>query len=145
MEKKRMTHRARRSFSSLSFTLNKFYTKISTIRPSTLIISILTMAATVFLLGGGLYDLIVKPYPAVYSGGRFIFLYPNISYQFISDSVEAMMLFTLGAVGLLMMYQSTKYAYKPRQAYMLFLVGVVLLFLAYVLIEATINLKLRGG
>lgn len=140
-----MAHRIRREFSSLSFTLNKLYARISTIRPSTLIISILTMALTVFLFGGGLYDLIVKPYPAVYSGGQFIFLYPDISMQFISDSVEAMMLFALGAVGLIMMYQSTKYAYKPRQAYMLFLVGVVLLFLAYILLEATMRIKLNRG
>jgi len=125
--------------------MNKFYKKISTIRPSTLILSISTMAIAIFLFGGGLYDIIMKPYAAVYYGGRFIFLYPSLSYQFISDSIEAMILFALGVAGLVIMYQSTKYAYKPRQAYMMFLVGVVLLFLAYILLEATIELKLSGG
>jgi len=140
-----MSHRVKRGFSSLSFTMNKFYRRISTIRPSTLVISILVMAVTVFLLGGGLYDIIVKPFPAVYSGGRFIFLYPDLSMQFVSDSVEAMMLFTIGVVGLVVVYQSTKYAYKPRQAYMLFLIGAVLIFLAYVLLEATMRIKLNRG
>jgi len=140
-----MSHKVKREISSMSFTMNKFYRRISNIRPSAMILSILAMAFAVFLFGGGLYDIIMKPYPAVYYGGRFIFLYPDLSMQFISDSIEAMMLFTLGAVGLVAVYQSTKYAYKPRQAYMLFLVGVVLLFLTYILLEATVQLKISGG
>jgi hypothetical protein len=140
-----MSHKVKREISSLSFTMNKFYRRISNIRPSAMILSILAMAFAVFLFGGGLYDIIMKPYPAVYYGGRFIFLYPDLSMQFISDSIEAMMLFTLGVIGLVAVYQSTKYAYKPRQAYMLFLVGVVLLFLTYILLEATVQLKISGG
>jgi hypothetical protein len=50
----------------------------------------------------------------------------------------------MGAIGLVIVYQSTKYAYKPRQAYMMFLIGVVLLFMAYILLETTISLKLSG-
>jgi hypothetical protein len=125
--------------------MNKLYRRISNIRPSAMILSILAMAFAVFLFGGGLYDIIMKPYPAVYYGGRFIFLYPDLSMQFLSDSIEAMMLFTLGVIGLVAVYQSTKYAYKPRQAYMLFLVGVVLLFLTYILLEVTVQLKISGG
>jgi len=140
-----MSHKVKREISSLSFTMNKLYRRISNIRPSATILSILAMAFAVFLFGGGLYDIIMKPYPAVYYGGRFIFLYPDLSMQFLSDSIEAMMLFTLGVVGLVAVYQSTKYAYKPRQAYMLFLVGVVLLFLTYILLEATVQLKISGG
>ena len=140
-----MSHKVKREISSMSFTMNKFYRRISNIRPSAMILSILAMAFAVFLFGGGLYDIIMKPYPAVYYGGRFIFLYPDLSMQFISDSIEAMMLFTLGVIGLVAVYQSTKYAYKPRQAYMLFLVGVVLLFLTYILLEVTVQLKISGG
>ena len=140
-----MSHKVKREISSMSFAMNKLYRRISTIRPSAMILSVLAMAFAVFLFGGGLYDIIMKPYPAVYYGGRFIFLYPDLSMQFLSDSIEAMMLFTLGVIGLVAVYQSTKYAYKPRQAYMLFLVGVVLLFLTYILLEATVQLKISGG
>lgn len=140
-----MSHKVKREISSLSFTMNKLYRRISNIRPSAMVLSILAMAFAVFLFGGGLYDIIMKPYPAVYYGGRFIFLYPDLSMQFLSDSIEAMMLFTLGVIGLVAVYQSTKYAYKPRQAYMLFLVGVVLLFLTYILLEVTVQLKISGG
>jgi hypothetical protein len=48
-----------------------------------------------------------------------------------------------GLVGLLLMYQSTKNAYKPRQAYMTLIVGATLLAFAYIFLEAIIQIK--GG
>ncbi len=77
--------------------------------------------------------------------GRFLFLYPQLSEQFISDSIVAMTVYALGIVGLLAIYQSTKYVYKPRQAYMMMLVGVVLLLIAYIFLEASIQLKISGA
>ncbi len=139
-----MSRRIKREISSLSFSLNKLYRRISTTKPSALILSIVVMSIAVFLFGGGLYDIIMKPYPAVYYGGRFLFLLPRLSEQFVADSVSAMILYSFGIAGLVIVYQSTKYATRPRQAYMMFLVGVILLFLAYMLLEATIQLKLGG-
>jgi hypothetical protein len=124
--------------------MNKLYHRISTLRLSSLLIAVIAVSAAIFLFGGGLYDLIVKPLPSFYSGGSFLFLYPSLGDQFISDSIIAITLYALGAVGLVIVYQSTKYAYKPRQAYMMFLVGVALLFIAYVFLETTISLKLAG-
>jgi predicted MFS family arabinose efflux permease len=82
------------------------------------------------------------PPPAVYYGGRFIFLYPQLSEQFISDSIISMILYSLGIIGLITIYQSTKYAYRPRQAYMMFLMGAALIILAYIFLEFTIRIKL---
>lgn len=123
--------------------MQRFYRRISTAKPSILVISIIAIATAVFLFGGGLYDIIVKPLPSAYYGGRFNFLYPTLlSEQFISESVIAMILYSLGIAGLIIMYQSTKYAYRPRQAYMTFLVGATLLILAYILLEKTLYMKL---
>ena len=138
-----MSRKVKKRISSLSYSLNRFYRKISTTKPSTFILSAIAIAIAIFLFGGGLYSIIMKPYPAVYYGGRFVFLYPQLSEQFISDSIVATILYSLGIVGLIVIYQSTKYAYKPRQAYMMFLAGVVLLLLAYVFLEATVQIKLR--
>jgi hypothetical protein len=138
-----MAHTVKKGITSLSFSMTRLYRKISTTKPSTLVLAVIAVGIAVFLFGGGLYDLIMKPLPAVYYGGRFIFLYPELSSQFISDSIVAIILYSLGIIGLVTMYQSTKYAYKPRQAYMMFMVGIVLLFLAYIFLEVTINLKLN--
>ncbi|MEM2281791.1 MAG: hypothetical protein QXZ68_07420, partial [Candidatus Bathyarchaeia archaeon] len=86
-----------------------------------------------------LYLIIVKPYPAVYYGGRFLFVYPQLSEQWVSDSLIAMTLFAFGVVGLLLIYQSTKYAYNPRQAYLVFMVGAALLLIAYISVEAIMH------
>jgi len=139
-----MSRKVKKSLSSLSYSFNRVYRKISSAKPSALILSIIAIAIAVFLLGGGLYNVIMKPYPAVYYGGRFIFLYPQLTEQFVTDSLVAMILYSLGIVGLIAVYQSTKYAYKPRQAYMTFLVGFILLLLAYIFLEATIQMKLGG-
>ncbi|MDH5754463.1 MAG: hypothetical protein OEY95_04585 [Candidatus Bathyarchaeota archaeon] len=137
-----MSHKVKKKVSSLSYSINRFYRKISTAKPSTLILSVIAMAVAVFLFGGGLYNIIMKPLPSVYYGGRFLFLYPQLSEQFITDSMIAIILYSLGIIGLIAIYQSTRYAYKPRQAYMMFLVGIVLLLLSYIFLETTIQIKL---
>lgn len=137
-----MSRTVKKRISSMSYSLNRLYQKVSTIKPSTFILSVLTIATAIFLFGGGLYNLIVKPYPAIYSGGRFILIDPRLSEQFIADSVVATILYALGTIGLVVIYQSTKYAYNPRQAYMMFMVGVVLILLAYVFLEVGLKSKM---
>jgi hypothetical protein len=139
-----MSRRVKKKVSSLSFSMNRFYRRISTAKPSTLILSIIAIAIAIFLFGGGLYDIIMKPLSAVYYSGRFYFLYPELGSQFITDSIVATVLYSIGIIGLIVMYQSTKYAYKPRQAYMMLLVGIILLFIAYIFLEAAIRIKLGG-
>jgi hypothetical protein len=100
---------------------------------------------TVFLFAGGLYTLIQKP-PTAYLGSSAIyFLYPGISGQFVSDTIIACILYALGFAGLFAIYQSTKSAYKPRQAYMLLIVGVAFLLLSYIFLEGAISFKTSGG
>ncbi|MGB9740566.1 MAG: hypothetical protein ACP5IM_02125 [Candidatus Bathyarchaeia archaeon] len=139
-----MSRKVKKQISSASYSLTKFYKKITTTKPSSLALSVMAIAVAVFLFGGGLYNIIMKPYPAVYYGGRFYFLYPELGSQFIFDSLVSMILYGLGIVGLIIMYQSTKYAYKPRQAYMMFLIGVALILIAYVYLEVTIQLKITS-
>lgn len=139
-----MARKIKRQMSSTAYSLKRLYVKITTAKPSSLVLSAIAIAVAVFLFGGGLYDVIVKPYTAVYYGGRFYLLYPALGYQFIFDSVVSMILYALGIVGLISVYQSTKYAYKPRQAYMMFLVGIALILIAYIYLEVTIQLKIGG-
>jgi len=138
-----MSKTVKKRVSSMSFSLNKLYERISTAKPSTLIVSMFIIAFALFLFGGGIYDIIVRPLPSFYSTSvGFLFLYPQLSEQFITDSVIAMTLYALGVIGLIVMYQSTKYAYKPRQAYMTFMVGAILILMAYIFLEVTIRVKL---
>jgi len=137
-----MSKKVKKRASSMSFSLSRWFNKVSSARPSSLVISIIVIAYAVFLFGGGLYTIVSEPLPAFYTERGFIFLYPDLGEQFVADSVIAVMLYTIGFVGLLAVYQSTKYAYKPRQAYMMLVIGVTLLLLAYIFLEDAILIKL---
>jgi len=122
--------------------MNKLYRTITSAKPSSFVVGVLAISIAVFFFGGGIYDLIMKPLPAVYYGGRFLFLYPQLTEQFLSDSIVSMTIYALGVIGMIAVYQSTKYVYKPRQAYMMLLIGFALVFMAYIFLEATIRIKL---
>jgi hypothetical protein len=139
-----MSKKVKRRASSMSFSLSRWFSKISTTKPSSFIVSIIVIAYAIFLFGGGLYTIISSPLPAYYTGSGFLFIYPELGSQFISDSVISVMLYAIGFAGLLAIYQSTKYAYKPRQAYMMMVIGVSLLLLAYIFLEDAIMIKLGG-
>ncbi len=141
-----MSQRVRRIATSLSFSLSRLYRGVSTAKPSSLVLSSIVMAFAIFLFGGGLYNVIRRPLPSAYvevpGGGRFLFLYPQLSEQFVTDSMIATILYSLGIIGAISMYQSTKYVYKPRQAYLTFLMGFSLLVIAYIFLEVALQIKL---
>jgi hypothetical protein len=139
-----VSKKAKRKVSSTSFSLSRFYTRISSAKPSSFVISIIVISYAIFLFAGGIYTITSSPLPAYYTGRGFIFLYPELGNQFISDTVIAVMLYAIGFVGLLAVYQSTKYAFKPRQAYMMMVIGVALLLIAYIFLEDAILIKLGG-
>jgi hypothetical protein len=139
-----MSKTFRRRVSSLSFSVNRLYRTITTAKPSNLLIPTLVIAFAVFLFAGGVYDLIHRPAPAIYYNNKFYFLNPYLSEQFVSDSIIAAIIYSLGVIGVIVIYQSTRYVYKPRQAYMMLIVGLALMLMAYIFLEATIQIKLRG-
>ena len=98
-----------------------------------------------FIFGGGLFTLITRPPPSAYVNGNFYFLYPSLSSQFISDTVISVILYGFGFIGLFAIYQSTKSAYNPRQAYMMLIIGVAFLLLSYIFLEGAIAFKTSGG
>jgi hypothetical protein len=129
--------------SSIKHYLQKTYWKITTYKPSAHAIAFIAIAIAIFLLAGGIYDLLEQSQIPIavftQSGGqgRFLFLYPypSLNDQFIAESVFIMILYTIGVIGFLFTYQSTKYAYKPRQAYLMLLTGLIFIALAYILLE----------
>jgi len=127
----------------MSFSLSRWFRRASTNAPTTFLITVLALGYTLFLFGGGLFTLINHPLPAYIgnNGNTILFLAPGISNQFGADTFISMILYALGFVGLLAIYQSSKSAYKPRQAYMLLIIGITFLLLSYLFLEGSINFK----
>jgi hypothetical protein len=142
-----MAKKFKKQAASTSFSWSRLFSRISTVQPSSFAVSLLTMAFVFFLFGGGIYAIInyATIQPAFYYQGSFYFLYPGLGNQLISDSVIAIVLYAMGFIGLLAIYQSTKYVYKPRQAYMMLVIGVTLTVLAYLFLENAIYWKMTNG
>jgi hypothetical protein len=140
-----MTTKLKKSSSNMSFSLSRWFRKISTNAPTAFLVTAVGISYAIFLFGGGLYALINHPPPSAYINNQFYFLYPDLSAQFISDTLISVTLYVLGFMGLLAIYQSTKSAYKPRQAYMLLIIGVALLLLSFVFLEGSISFKANRG
>ena len=138
-----MTPGIGKRFSSLGFTLRKTYQRIATAKPSIFVIAAIITAVSLFLLAGGVYDILEQPLAAIPFGRSILFFYPyTLQAQAVIESVGVMIAYGMGVVGILLMYQSTKYAYRPRQAFMLLISGIVLILVAYIYIESLVYQKL---
>jgi len=133
----------RSRLASFGFTARRTYRKITTAKPSVFVVAAIIAGASIFLLGGGIYDLLEQPLLGIPIGTRILFFYPGtLSDQTILDSMFAMVSYFFGAMGILLMYQSTRYAYRPRQAFMFLLIGAMFFLIAYFLMENLVYQKL---
>jgi hypothetical protein len=140
-----MSKKVKKQASSMSFSLSRWFRRLSANKPSAMTFTVIVVTFAVFLFGGGLLTIITQPPLTVYTQqGRFLFLYPSIDGQFVMDTFLSGFLYALGLVGLLLIYRSTKSAFKPRQAYMGMIVGVSLVLLAYIFLEGSILTKIQG-
>ncbi len=138
-----MSGKIKKTSENMSFSLSRWFRRVTTNAPSTFIVTTVGISYALFLFGGGLYTLINKPIPAYYTGSSFLFLYPNLSSQFVADTIISVILYALGFAGMLAIYQSTKSAAKPRQAYMLLIIGVTFILLSYIFLEGSIQFKIN--
>jgi len=84
---------------------------------------------TVFIVGGGIYDLLDNP-PAMLPGPRgWIAVYPVMSEQTLNESILSMVftLFIFG--GLFSSYRSTQIVYNTKRATTMVILGIVLILL----------------
>ncbi len=107
-------------------------------------IAAVIMAASIFLLGGGVYDILVQPLSVLPLSGRFIFFYPlYLHEQLLYESMGVMILYAIGSVGLFLIYQSTKYIRNQRQFSLVFRISVALFVLSFIAIEILLYWKLN--
>lgn len=136
-------------FVSLSYTVKRTYRKIATTRPSVFIVAATITALSIFFLGGGVYDILEgfagNLFVGIPIGSRIVFFYPGtLTEQTLLDSLFVMISYFLGVTGILLVYQSTKYAVKPRQAFILLLLGALFILFAYFNVENLILAKLTA-
>lgn len=138
-----MVNRIQRWFISLGYASRKAYWKIVTAKPSVFIVASIVVALSIFLLGGGVFNILERNIMLSLPVGRSVLtFFPGVHQQVVLGSLFVMVSYFFGVAGILLMYQSTKYAYKPRQAFMLLIVGALFTLMAYIYIENRIWLKI---
>lgn len=140
-----LIHRIKKKLPSIAYSLKNVYRKIVTAKPSILIIAVISAISFIFLLGGVVYDLLGQAVPYIVYQQKIFIFYPLVQEQGVLESIFVITAYTLGVIGFLLAYQSTKYAYKPRQAYILLLMGSTLIIIAYLYLEYAIFSKMFSG
>jgi hypothetical protein len=108
--------------------------RVSQFQPSTTVIMILLMGFSVFVLGGGVYDIMEQP-------SNEIFFFPGLSGQFLNESLIFMLFLVMGMIGGFLAFRSTRYTYRPREAKMFLLIGLALLVVSFLGTEIIMSLK----
>lgn len=138
-----MSKRTKKTARDLSYGLKRTWRRVLLARPSLYIIALLTTGICIFILGGGVYDLLEKPIALIPLRGRWIFYYPmQLHMQVLNESLIVMLIYALGVAGLILTYQSTKYEYRPRQAFTTLMLGIIFIFIAFMALEFILGQKL---
>lgn len=136
---------AKRRSSWLYRRFQKLYSRVSAFKPSYRTYILISIGATIFLLGGGVYDILLAMNPPEYlpypywifwpTQTGIVFFRPGLQEELLGGSIIIMLLYALGTGGLLLIYRSTKYLRSPRQAAILLSIGLVFTLVAFALVE----------
>ncbi|MEM2897248.1 MAG: hypothetical protein QW265_04965 [Candidatus Bathyarchaeia archaeon] len=106
-------------------------------------LTLLIISFAIFILAGGVYDVLEKPLAILPRGGGYTFIYRgSIHYQTINESLVIALVYLLGLSGLYVIFRSTRFAYKPRNAYLMLIIGMSITFLAFYYGQALLREKL---
>ena len=99
---------------------------------SSSLIAFLLIAIAIFILGGGVYDIMDKPISVLPTPQNPIFYYSGMTDQTFNESLIFILFLTIGISGGYLAFRSTLHAYRPREAKMFLSIGVTMLILAFI-------------
>jgi hypothetical protein len=116
------------------------------IKPSTTLTIIIALAIVGFILAGGVYDLLEHPISLLPTpSGYSVLISGTLGQQTLNESLIAGFLYMLGLGGLYMLLRSTRFAYRPRNAYLLLMIGTFTVLIVVYYSNALMSAKLGGG
>jgi len=128
--------------------LSKIMKKIKEIRlpgvplkPSISIIIFILVSVSIFIFGGGVYDIMESPMSILPYPNQPIFYYQGMTDQTLTESLYFIFFLIIGFFGGFLSFRSTRYAYRPREARIFLLIGVAMLISAFIGCEALLMKK----
>ena len=93
-------------------------------------IILVILAATIFILAGGIYNLTENPLPMGQTQTALVPIFRSSSEQFLVESLIIALFYGLGTGGLFMIRHSTRFAYDVRASVTLLILGIILTLIA---------------
>jgi hypothetical protein len=135
-----------RLFGNLGYSL-RFFRGPTTrrMKPSTTVLALAVVIFVGFVLAGGVYDILERPISLLpTSYGYSVVIQGTLGQQTLNESLIAAFLYFLGLAGLYMLLRSTRYAYRPRNAYLLLILGTLTVLMVVFYSTSLINTKIGG-
>ena|GEM_PF-318215 len=136
-----------RLFGNLGYSFRSFRGGPTTrrMKPSTTVLALAVVIFVGFVLAGGIYDILEHPISLLpTSYGYSVVIQGTLGQQTLNESLIAAFLYFMGLAGLYMLLRSTRYAYRPRNAYMLLILGTLTVLIVVFYSTSLINTKIGG-
>jgi len=120
--------------------------RVSCQNSSTTTIGYLLLIVSIFIISGGVYDILEKPIALIPSPSNPVplFFYPGISAQTLNESIQTFFLFIIGTIGGILVLRSTRYTYKPRESAILLYIGLIMITVGYLGCISVLTSKAPG-
>jgi len=114
-------------------------------RPSITVSLVAILAFLGFILAGGIYDILERPLSLLpTTSGYSVVIKGTLGQQTLNESLIAGFVYILGLLGLYLLLRSTRFAYRPRNAYLLLILGTLTVLLVVFYADALITSKIGG-
>jgi len=106
-------------------------------------ILVILLGLVFLFMGGGVFDFLERP-PPMGIGPNNIpqLLYPELSRQFLLESLITTSFFAIGAVGFVLLHWSMRYAYDTSYATSLMFLGFIMILIGFIGAQVMVNAKL---
>jgi hypothetical protein len=143
---RKLPWRLQRGFSNIGYSLRIFRAPtVRRMKPSTTVSIIVVLVFVGFVLAGGIYDILEHPISLLPTSTSYsVLIRGTLGEQTLNESLIAAFLYMLGFVGLYMLLRSTRYAYRPRNAYLLLILGTITVMLVVFYSTTMMNAKIGG-
>jgi len=141
---RRVPWKMQRLFGNFGYSFRSFRGPTTRrMKPSTTVLALAVVIFVGFVLAGGIYDILEHPISLLpTSYGYSVVIQGTLGQQTLNESLIAMFLYFLGLAGLYMLLRSTRYAYRPRNAYLLLILGTLTVLIVVFYSTSLINTKI---
>jgi hypothetical protein len=146
-----MSNKVKKQTSSLPFSLSRWFNRISTMQPSSLLVTGVIIGVSVLLFSGIVYNIVNQPLIVFSTQDRFYFFYTSIfGSSGLSEHIRIRHSYCCNTVRYRLHWPASSIPklkariYTTRQAYMVLIIGVALVFISYLFLEYVIFVKMTG-